>query len=348
MAASVSETRSLLLCEATAVVMEKCFHLLGITPTSLFFELSISQLPSSSLFSAGRTMDVNARELPRNSRFELLSFSTAATKHFGYGEEEDRLGKLFGLVSVSDKYGLVSDGGSHFFEPDFAHVPLFNHDWCSPINMVDWEIIYLGDSTSHHSVPFASSLEIHMELYVTKGKNTCYQLCNHKEEIDLSDFWNKESDSARGLLTVKGEDGPIYMHYFLLKDAVDASLEVKFRTETLGRKVRGYVLAYYGDDFLYECRCSVGKDGYSALLFLSDDVLKPGKLQLIKSVMAVPTKGNLIIKAYLEDAGSGEVIMKNSCKFKPQLKNCSSFGTISGIEEEDCDLELTVDWKYQV
>ncbi|GKB90682.1 hypothetical protein Tco_0962954 [Tanacetum coccineum] len=31
--------------------------------------------------------------------------------------------------------------------------------------------------------------------------------------------------------------------------------------------------------------------------------------------------------AYLEDAGSGEVIMKNSCKFKPQLKNCNSFGT---------------------
>nr|GEU99304.1 arginine--tRNA ligase, chloroplastic/mitochondrial [Tanacetum cinerariifolium] len=295
--------------------------------TSSFFDLSITQLPSSSLFSASRrSVDVNARELPRNSRFELLSFRTAATRHFRSGEEEDRLGKLFGLISVSDKYGLVSDGGSQFFEPDFAHVPIFNHDWDSPINMVDWETIYLGNSTSCHSVPFASSLEIHMELYVTKGKNTCYQLCNHKEEIDLSDFWNKESDSARGHLTVESEDGPIYMFYFLLKDAVDASLEVEFRTETLGRKVRGYVLAYYGDDFLYESRqTSVDKICY----------------------MAVPTKGNLIIKAYLEDAGSGEVIMKNSCKFKPQLKNCSSFGTISWIEEEDCDLDLTVDWKYQ-
>ncbi|GJW84251.1 arginine--tRNA ligase, chloroplastic/mitochondrial [Tanacetum coccineum] len=110
-------------------------------------------------------------------------------------------------------------------------------------------------------------------------------------------------------------------------DAANASLEVVFRTETLGRKVRGYVLAYYGDDFLYKCYCHVAKDVYSAVLFLTDHVLNPGKLQLIKSVMAVPTKGNLIIEAYLEDAGSGEVIMKNSCKFKPQLKNCNSFGT---------------------
>ncbi|GKC21667.1 plasma membrane ATPase 4 isoform X1 [Tanacetum coccineum] len=38
---------------------------------------------------------------------------------------------------------------------------------------------------------------------------------------------------------------------------------------------------------------------------------------------------------------------KTVAKFKPQLKNCNSFGTISGIEEEDCDWDLTVDWKYQ-
>lgn len=287
------------------------------------------------------------REPPRNSRFVLLSIRASATKHFRSGEEGDRLGKLFGLISVSDKYGLVSDGGSHFFEPDFGHVPLFDHDWDSPINMVDQEAVYLGNSTSC-SVPFASTLEIHMELYVTKGKNTCYQLCNHKEEIDLSDFWNKESDGACGCLAVEGEDGPTRLYYFLLKDAIDTSLEIEFRTKTLGRKVRGYVLAYYGDDFLYECQCDPSvRDFYSALLFLSDHVLEPGKIKLIKSAMAVPTKGNLIIKAYLEDAGSGEVIMKNTCNFKPQLKRCSSAGTISGIEGEDCDLHLIVDWKYQ-
>nr|GEX44822.1 arginine--tRNA ligase, chloroplastic/mitochondrial [Tanacetum cinerariifolium] len=68
---SLTETNTLLLCEATAAVMEKCFHLLGITPTSPFFpdqtlpkagELSMIPLPLRLPFSAAeRPMDVIAR-----------------------------------------------------------------------------------------------------------------------------------------------------------------------------------------------------------------------------------------------------------------------------------------------
>ena len=83
-----------------------------------------------------------------------------------------------------------------------------------------------------------------------------------------------------------------------------------------------------------------------ALLFRPNHVLETGKIQLIKSTLAVPTKGTLVIKAYLEDAKSGKVIMKNNYKFKSQLSECS-VGTISGIEGEDCRLDLKVDWKYQ-
>nr|GEV19296.1 arginine--tRNA ligase, chloroplastic/mitochondrial [Tanacetum cinerariifolium] len=206
------------------LVMEKCFHLLGITPTSSFFsdqtlpkasELAVTPtpLPLRLPFStAKRPVDVNARDPRRNSRFELFSFLTCTATHM----RSDKVGKVFGVISVSDKYGLLSsDGESHFFEPDFAHV--------------------------------------RMELYVAKNEDACYQISNHKIEIDLSDFWEKKSDSACSALTVSGEEGSTLLFYVVLKDAIDASLEVKFETKTPGREVRGYVLAYYGDDFLAEC-----------------------------------------------------------------------------------------------
>ncbi|GJZ29949.1 arginine--tRNA ligase, chloroplastic/mitochondrial [Tanacetum coccineum] len=280
------------------VVMEKCFHLLGITPASSFFALSMTQLPLRLPLSAPeRPMDVKAR----NFRFEPFSFRTTPVKE----------GKLFGIISISNKYGLLSDGESHFFQPDFAHVPLFNHDWCNTINMIDDELVYLGNP-----------------------------------KIDLSAFWDKKSDGECGHLSVVGENGSTDMYYMVLKDAVDTTLEVKFETNTLSREVSGYVLAYYGDDFLYECQSEdITKDYYTTLLFLADrHVLKPGKIQLIKSMLAVPTKGSLVINAYLEDARYGEVILKKSCIFKSQLRGCS-YGTLSGWE--DCSLHLKVDWQYQ-
>ncbi|GJR70009.1 hypothetical protein Tco_0016074, partial [Tanacetum coccineum] len=255
----------------------------------------------------------------------------------------DEVSKVFGVISVSDKHGLVSDGGSHFFEPDFAHVSLFSHKWCDPIIPDDSGLVYLGNSNSGRSVLFSSSIEVRMELYVAKDEDACYQVCNHKIEIDLSDFCDKKSESACGDLTISGEEGSTHLFYILLKDAIDASLEVKFQTKTPGRKVRGYVLSYYGDDFLIECQCPPSiKYHYMSLLFLPNHDLDVGAIQLIKSLLAVPTKGSLVITAYLEDVKSGKVIMKNSCKFKSQPSG-SSLGTISGT---DCQFDLKVDWKY--
>ncbi|PWA96467.1 arginyl-tRNA synthetase, class Ic [Artemisia annua] len=59
---SVAASSTLLLYEATSVVMEKCFHLLGIAPRSSLFALSMTQLPSRLLSSAvERPIDANAR-----------------------------------------------------------------------------------------------------------------------------------------------------------------------------------------------------------------------------------------------------------------------------------------------
>ncbi|GJY95034.1 G-type lectin S-receptor-like serine/threonine-protein kinase B120 [Tanacetum coccineum] len=304
-------------------------------------------LPKKPAFTIHRSAPVwsiysNNEVSTQKFRFELFSFRTTPVTHLRYDKE----GKLFGIISISDKYGLLSDGGSYFFQPDFAHVPLFNHDWCNPINMINDVLVYLGNPSSHHSVLICSSIEIRMELYVTKKKNACYHLCNHKIEIDLSAFWDKKSDGKCGHLSVVGEDGSTHMYYMVLKDAVDTTLEIKFEKNILSREVSGYVLAYYGDDFLYECQSEdITKDYYTALLFLADrHVLKPSKIQLIKSMLAVPTKGSLVIKAYLEDARYGQVILKKSCIFKPQLRGCS-YGTLSGWG--DCSLHLKVDWQYQ-
>ncbi|KAL6515567.1 hypothetical protein OROHE_018601 [Orobanche hederae] len=57
---SVAETSTLLLCEATTVVMEKCFLLLGIIPG---YSISAQSLLLSLRSSTKRPMDVNAPEL---------------------------------------------------------------------------------------------------------------------------------------------------------------------------------------------------------------------------------------------------------------------------------------------
>ena len=124
------------------------------------------------------------REQPRNSRFEVLSIRPSVTPNSVVEE-----GRLFGLIAIADKYAILSDVASHYGEPDLAYVPLFDLDWHHPMNMRSREIMSLGYPNSRHSVPFSSSIEIRMELYVTtKMKEACFQLCSQKTTIELSYF----------------------------------------------------------------------------------------------------------------------------------------------------------------
>ncbi|PWA52081.1 arginine--tRNA ligase, chloroplastic/mitochondrial [Artemisia annua] len=338
----VVETSTLLLYEATEVVIEKCFHLLGILPGSSLFGYSMTQLVSGLLFSAvERPIDVYARDPTRNFRFEMVCFRSIPVTPLWLDHE----GELFGLISVSDK---IVPSRSHFFETDVtSHVPLFNHDWRNPIKNLDSNCVYLGNPASGYSVSFSYFIEICAELYVT-NKNECYQLCNHKKEIDLSSFW-ENSDGVCGELTVNAKHGYATMYYILLKDAIDTALKVEFKTEpdTPPRLVRGYIQAYYGDEFLYKCQSgSICKECYMAVLFQAAPsyVLTAGYIPLIKSFLGVPTKGSLIIKAYLQDVDSNKVIIDGTSNFKPQLYGCNR-GTITG--SEDCSLNIEVSWNYQ-
>ncbi|PWA96314.1 arginyl-tRNA synthetase, class Ic [Artemisia annua] len=342
---SAVETSTLLVYEATDMVMEKCFHLLGISPGVVkenFSHHSGITLPSSIfnspmtifrhallLSTVERPMDVNARDPTRNFRFELFSFHSLPHTHLWNGK-----GWVFGQISASDKFALRGS------------VSLFNQDWYNRIRIVDSGLVYTGNPSSGHPVSFSCFIEICLELYVT-NKNEGYLVCDQKKDIDLSEFWDKKSEGLCGRLSVGGTD----LYYMLLRDAVDTSLEMKFHTKTdYGAcEVRGYVIAYYGDDFLYESQSeteTISKDCYMALLFRPDPpyVLKDGDIiPLIKSVLAVPTKGSLIVKAYMEDVHSDKVIMNDCFKFKPLLNGFTS-DTIIGRE---CSLNLTARWNYQ-
>ncbi|GJT48736.1 arginine--tRNA ligase, chloroplastic/mitochondrial [Tanacetum coccineum] len=520
------ETSTLLLSAATAVVMGKCFHLLGFTTTSSFFDLSLTQLPPGLLFSASQPMDISARDPPRNSRFELFSILPSVIT------DTVKEGKLFGLIAVSDNYGILSDdGGFYLDEPDYAYVTLFNREWCNSIEMTDCELVYLGNPSCRHSVPFSSSIDIHMRLFVTatnkkKKKDKFFQLCNkvieldisdfwaeksdatcgyyavkdyedlwksasvstcgirakgikqhnnscssiiqriktcvlkktrtwmpieedvelkrkrtpHRDkllrrerkadekrtirvttieretfredhniggsrqrfempfkvtglsnhgqslgseisanlqmrakrkpaqksiletlhqilrfynicnkviELDISDFWAEKSDATCGYYAVKGVDGVTDLHYMLLKNAVDTTVEVTFKTNTDGPKVYGHIFASYGDDFPYDCDRQ-SQCYYKALLF-QPDPLKPLEngvtIPLRRSMLSVPLNGQLVIKAYLEDVESEKVIIEGSCTFKSQ-RDDSTIGVIKGPEGTNWSLDVKVNWKY--
>ncbi|KAL6558655.1 hypothetical protein OROMI_019005 [Orobanche minor] len=362
---SVAETSRLLLCEATKVVMEKCFHLLGITPEVpiavklqplLYFGPSearwIKEQKMAEIEQKDKTQlelkfvdrfitppfVSGARDPPRNSRFELFSVCPLVI------DPEFEKGNMFGLISISDKYGSRSGGGSHLFEPDYPYVHLFNYEWCDPINMRNGRVVYLGNPSSHRSVPFSSSIEIRMELYVTTDiKESCFQLYNSKFKMNLSDIWDDKSNSKCGHYNVKGEDGKIRMHYILIKEAVDTAMEVSFIAGNHCR-VHGDIFAYYGgNSFSYDCPRGT-KDCYMALL--SSSYLEDGPVSLKRSVMAVPNDASLIIEACLVDVDTNEVILSGCHEFMRPTKGCSSEGTLDGLEGTTCSLELKVDWKY--
>ncbi|PWA86522.1 arginine-tRNA ligase [Artemisia annua] len=369
---SIVDTSTILLCEATAVVMEKCFHLLGITP-EVSNPSKIPMLKSQSF--AKRPIDVNvpvtvenqmrakrkqkeagrnleglfkdlfitrsvsvARDPPRNSRLELFSIIPSITTDSMFEFEEL---KLFGLIAVSDKYGLLPNEGSYFSKPDCAYVPLFNVDCCDAIDMRGSGVLYLGDPSCQHSVSFSSSIEVRMELTATtERKNVCFQLCNHKFKIDSSDIWEKEIDSKCDFVVVEGEDGRTKMHYILIRDAVDADLELRFNTKT-PHEVCGFICAFYG--------CHPIHDSYTVLLFQSDlpFVLKHGRIPLERSMLAVPMNGSLVIEVELKDFKSGDVIFKGSRTFK-SLREGTSHENIKAIETEiECSLDMKVHWKYK-
>ncbi|GJV50452.1 arginine--tRNA ligase, chloroplastic/mitochondrial [Tanacetum coccineum] len=370
----VEPTTRLLLYEATAVVMEKCFHLLGINLESSSPEELIAQ-SLLALSSAKRPMDVNApmadvgsdnkkqkttvggasedsiithlfspvvaRDPPKNPRFEPFSISLNIRSN-----PEFQRGKLLGQISVSDNVGLLSDAWVETFESECGLVHLFYREWCDSEDMYNFGYLYFGNISSRQSIPFSSYMEICMKLFVTNDeKDAVFQLCDHESDISFSNFWKKDIDSTCCAIKVPGKDGHVMMHYILLKDAVDAAIELKCTSLDDNLKVYGRIFAYYGGNFDYQCddaALSLQRNFYTALLCEVDpsSVSSGAQIPLRKSLMAVPNKdGCLVIEFMLTDEFGNEILSK-SCQFYSQTK---------GTKEADLDglgfsFHLKVDW----
>ncbi|GKD28082.1 hypothetical protein Tco_1234296 [Tanacetum coccineum] len=274
-----------------------------------------------------------------NPRFEPISVSVNITT-----DSEFKKGKMFGHISVSDTYGLLPDAWGPTYESDSGQVSLFRRDWCNSIDIINYDLLYLGNPLSRHSVPFSPTMEISMELIVTTElKDNLFLLCDHQSDMKFSEFWKKDINSTCGAISAVGEDGHIAMHFILLKDAVDAAIKITCESFASDLNVYGRIVAYYGNDFDYQCDDDFQKGFYMALLYehgLGAGAIA-GDIPLRKSLLAVPNEsGSLIIEATLMDAESGEVIIDDRCEFSSQTTG----GVEGNLVGTRCSFHLRVDW----
>ncbi|PWA55096.1 arginine--tRNA ligase, cytoplasmic [Artemisia annua] len=322
----IAETK-LLLCKATEVVMEKCFQLLGITPesSSLGDKQGTFGLPKSFL-QVGRLNHEDPPKKP-NPRFQLLSVYIRITRDL-----TPRECMLFGKITISDTYGIP--------------VALFDCDWVDQIKVpthLTW--LDLGNPSSSHLVPLSSFMEISTELYVTTlTEDALFPLSRRYVEMEFANFWKMEADTKRGVLPLIGMDGHVWMHYVLLKDAMDCAIEVTYDFKE-DRKVYAEIYAYFGSGFLD--KDPLEKSFFSASLYIGRFDGKVGKVPLKTSMMAVPAKGSIVIEASLYDVDSKEHgYLDGSCTFDAQPRDAFKKEICGSCS--CCSLSVRVVWSQGV
>ncbi|GJU28597.1 arginine--tRNA ligase, chloroplastic/mitochondrial [Tanacetum coccineum] len=221
--------------------------------------------------------------------------------------------KLFGYIDVADTCGLRSDGWVSTHRPDVSYVHLFRRPWTDPMDIIT-------GGCSAFGVP---------------------ALMEH--DLDFSKFLASKLDGFCGHFTVGSEGGQVRINYILLKDAVDATFEVTFKTGLQNLEVRGSIDAYYEDGFPGKCD-TFTKTFYTAPLFQlnSPSILKGGPIQLQKSRMAVPRKGSLKVIARLQDGKSWKMILSDSYNFPSQTNG----GSKICLKGTNCSFEVKVNWSY--
>ncbi|GJX70711.1 hypothetical protein Tco_0307882, partial [Tanacetum coccineum] len=187
-------------------------------------------------------------------------------------------------------------------------------------------------------------MEIEMDIVDMKEEeDDFYPICSCRYDLDFSKFLDSELDGWCDSSTVKGKGGQARINYILLRDAVDATIEITFNTRLENLKVHGDIVAWYESGFPFDYD-PVEKSSYTASLFELDDssILKSGPIKLKKSRIAVPRKGSLKIKAHLIEVNSGSMILDTSCVFQ-SLTDASSEECLEGT---DCYFQVKVNWSY--
>ncbi|PWA99248.1 AAA+ ATPase domain-containing protein [Artemisia annua] len=289
---------SVKLCRATEVVISQCFHLLGINP---------SQLNPFRLSSQPRCLDVeNAHRFSR-SRFELFTMRVFVA-HPAFDK-----GSIFGKIWVNDENLARSDWT--MAHDDHCYVSYFDHEWHQPLNITYGSLIPFGDPSCRRSVPISNPLKVHVLLHaMSDDKQHCYLLFHGRNDEILSRKWYDMEQDAEcpeaecGAMELESRVGTVLINYILLKNAVDALMELQFwsHKHNVSVKIHGSIIAYYGEDLI--------KDGdilgrYKAVIFRTTNFTsteRKGALPLHRSLLAVPANKCLTIKANLVDVTSGK------------------------------------------
>lgn len=252
-------------------------------------------------------------------------------------------GKLFGRVLVQDKPGFLSDGWVPTFTPDIGMVALFSSEWYDSVEMVNDELVFLGNPMSRHSVPLSTStLRMRAELVITSETEDEFYHLKSTKRLKLPDFRDIKGDGECGTIDVDGKHMSVTMYCITLKDAVDTDVEVKFMDIDARRKVEGHIYAYYGSKFPYANEIDVG---FYMTSLLEPSTITAGPVRLSRSKIAVPKHGSLVIEAKLVDVISRKVVLAGRHEFPAKITSDSRH-TIRG-KIRGCSLHLKVDWNYK-
>ncbi|GJX82455.1 arginine--tRNA ligase, chloroplastic/mitochondrial [Tanacetum coccineum] len=289
-----------LLCKTALVVMDKCFDLLGISPGE---EIMSSILSSSVERGPCREPD-EARCKYLNSRFEIFSMNVDVADLTL--DEYD----IYRTVSVIDTFGTRADGWTMSDENDYCFVKYFKHEWHNPLGIFNGSCIPFGDPSCHRSVPVSSFVDVHVLVQVSsKKKDRYYKICYVQHVESFSDFWAGQGKAKSRTLQFESNAGLVGLNYILLKEAVDASIELTFSsTFVVSLQVCGQIIAYYGDGLVKDDGGILGQ--LKAVLFRTRKSELNGNqisLEMHKSVVAVLVDGCLMIEAFLMDVKTNKV-----------------------------------------
>ncbi|GKD29163.1 hypothetical protein Tco_1239941, partial [Tanacetum coccineum] len=306
-----------LLYKAAEVVLEKGFDLLGITMEST--EITYLKPQNGKLLAMDHYVALPVLSQNLSSRFEIFSMT------IGVLDSDFKYCNLFGDIRVSDTYGVHPDKWCESDMKGCGEVPYFDHNWYDPMGICCTSFLPLpfGDPASRVSVPFSNSIKIIAHLWVSsEKKNVVYQLCNvdgDDGEIKLEDFWRGKQKIKRSTFHVDGENGCVNLYHFLIKEAVDTSISLKYVGDP--RPLRGYIRAYYGGGALDSCR-GYNKEYYKASIFnIGPTKLVKGDLKLNKSTLAVPKNGVLMFDAFFEDVDTGITIVKETHPYNEERED---------------------------
>ncbi|GJU13291.1 hypothetical protein Tco_1135687 [Tanacetum coccineum] len=272
-----------------------------------------------------------------NSRFEIFSMNVDVADLTL--DEYD----IFGTVSVIDTFGARADGWTMSDENDRCFVTYFKREWHNPLGTFNGSCIPLGDPSCRRSVPVSSSVDVRVLVQVSsKNRDRYYKICYVPHVESFSDFWAGQGKAKSGTLQFKSKAGLVGLNYILLKEAVDASIELTFSSPSVvSLQVCGQIIAYYGDSLVKDDGGILGQ--LKAVLFRTGKSELNGNqvpLELHKSVVAVPVDGCLMIEAFLMDVKTNKVIVDDMIEYRAKPGNADNWS----IKCKGYSFNLKVAW----